>query len=70
LSVTGFDDVRVASMIWPELTTIRQPISAMARLAADMLIENSPRRSLPAPSPRHVLEHQLIVRSSTAPPRS
>jgi LacI family transcriptional regulator len=70
LSVTGFDDVRVASMIWPELTTIRQPISAMARLAADMLIENSPRRSLPAPAARHVLEHQLIVRSSTAPPRS
>jgi LacI family transcriptional regulator len=30
LSVAGFDDVPLASYIWPSLTTIRQPIEEMA----------------------------------------
>ena len=69
LSVTGFDDAPVASMIWPELTTIRQPVAAMARLAANLIIEHSPRRrGWPEPIPRHVLDHALIVRNSTAAP--
>ncbi len=69
LSVTGFDDVPVASMIWPELTTVRQPVAAMARLAADLIIEHAPRRrGWPEPIPRHLLEHKLILRNSTAPP--
>jgi len=25
-------------MIWPELTTVRQPVAAMARIAADLII--------------------------------
>ena len=71
LSVTGFDDAPVASMIWPELTTVRQPVAAMARLAASLIIECSPRRrGSPTPIPRHVLAHDFIVRSSTAPPRA
>ena len=70
LSVTGFDDAPVASMIWPELTTIRQPVEAMARLAVHLLIENDPRRNgWPEPLPRHILAHELIIRNSTAPPR-
>ena len=69
LSVTGFDDAPVASMIWPELTTVRQPVSAMARVAASLIIENDPRRNgWPEPMPRHLLQHELIVRNSTAPP--
>jgi len=71
LSVTGFDDAPVASMIWPELTTVRQPVAAMARLAASLIIECSPRRrGWPTPIPRHVFAHDFIVRSSTAPPRA
>jgi len=58
-------------MIWPELTTVRQPVAAMARLAASLIIECSPRRrGWPTPIPRHVLAHDFIVRSSTAPPRA
>jgi LacI family transcriptional regulator len=69
LSVTGFDDAPVASMIWPELTTIRQPVTAMARLAVNLLIEHEPRRNgWPQPVPRHILAHELIVRNSTAAP--
>ena len=68
LSVTGFDDVPIATMIWPDLTTIRQPVAEMARLATGLFIEHEPRRNgWPAPVPRQVVAHQLIVRGSTAP---
>jgi LacI family transcriptional regulator len=70
LSITGFDDAPIATMIWPELTTVRQPVAAMARIAADLIIRYEPRRrGWPERVPRHLLEHELIVRSSTARPK-
>lgn len=67
LSVAGFDDAPVARMIWPELTTVRQPVAAMARIAADLIIQLEPRRNgWPNRMPRHLLEHELVVRNSTA----
>src|SRR5271168_1382967 len=67
LSVTGFDDAPVATMIWPELTTVRQPVAAMARIAADLIIRHEPRRNgWPAPMPRYVLNHEFVIRNSTA----
>jgi hypothetical protein len=58
-------------MLWPLLTTVRQPVSAMARLAAGLIVEHSPRRlGWPTPVPRRVLDFELVVRDSTArPPR-
>jgi LacI family transcriptional regulator len=67
LSVVGFDDAPVATMIWPLLTTVRQPVTSMARLAAGLIIENSPRRlGWPSPLPHRTLDFELIVRDSTA----
>jgi LacI family transcriptional regulator len=67
LSVAGFDDAPVATMIWPELTTVRQPVAAMARIAADLIIRMDPRRNgWPAHMPRHLLNHELVIRNSTA----
>jgi LacI family transcriptional regulator len=69
LSVAGFDDAPVAAMIWPQLTTIRQPVKLMARIATDLIIEHSPRRrGWPEPMPNRLLEFELVVRCSTAPP--
>ena len=69
LSVAGFDDAPVARMIWPELTTVRQPVAAMARIAADLIIRLEPRRNgWPEKMPRHLLEHELIIRNSTGKP--
>jgi LacI family transcriptional regulator len=66
LSVAGFDDAPVARMIWPELTTVKQPVAAMARLAADWIIRMEPRRNgWPDKVPRHLLDHELIIRNST-----
>jgi LacI family transcriptional regulator len=69
LSVAGFDDAPIAGMIWPQLTTVRQPVAAMARMAADLIIRLEPKRNgWPKIIPRHLLEHQLIIRNSTARP--
>lgn len=39
LSVVGFDDVPLAAQVWPPLTTVRQPIQAIAKLATALLID-------------------------------
>jgi len=70
LSVCGFDDTALASTIWPELTTIRQPISGMARRAVEILTtEDKADRNGKGLKPSHVtLDYQLIRRQSDAAP--
>ena len=67
LSVVGFDDTSAATMVWPELTTIHQPVAAMADAAIDILLREIRR---PQHATRvivnHVVPHQLIQRSSVA----
>jgi LacI family transcriptional regulator len=71
LSVTGFDDAPIATMIWPELTTVRQPVAAMARIAADLIIQMEPRRNgWPVRMPRHLVDYELVIRNSTTRPAS
>ncbi|MEC3911574.1 LacI family DNA-binding transcriptional regulator [Sphingobium sp. CR2-8] len=71
LTVCGFDDTSLATTIWPELTTIRQPISAMARAAVEVLVRQvKSRRGRAADAAEHlVLDHALIRRQSDAAPR-
>ena len=38
LSIVGFDDTALATSVWPELTTVKQPIAAMAEAALELLI--------------------------------
>jgi LacI family transcriptional regulator len=38
LTVCGFDDTDFARSIWPELTTIHQPIADMSRAAVELLV--------------------------------
>ncbi len=71
LSIVGFDDAPVATMIWPQLSTVRQPVRAMGRLAADLIIQHEPhRRGWPQPMPRPHLELELILRGSIASVRA
>ncbi len=39
LTVCGFDDTEFARSIWPELTTIHQPIADMSRAAVLLLVQ-------------------------------
>ncbi|UIJ46390.1 LacI family DNA-binding transcriptional regulator [Sphingomonas cannabina] len=69
LSVVGFDDTGFATSIWPELTTIRQPIGEMAHSALAMLtrqLRNGKRKHEPE---QRLLDFTLIRRQSDAPPR-
>ena len=71
LSIAGFDDAPVASMIWPQLATVRQPVREIARIAADLIIQHRPhRRGWPRPIPRPRLDLELIMRGSIAPAHS
>lgn len=66
LSVVGFDDVRLASLTNPPLTTVAQPKYEMGVAAVTMLLERM--RDLDMPPRRRVLDTSLLVRQSTAPP--
>ncbi|MEZ5946263.1 LacI family DNA-binding transcriptional regulator [Hyphomonas sp.] len=37
VSIVGFDDTAIASAMWPQLTTVRQPIAEMAYQAVNLL---------------------------------
>jgi DNA-binding LacI/PurR family transcriptional regulator len=83
VSVTGFDDLPIATWATPPLTTVRQPLAAMAATAFWMLTSGAPPPGTPSESaappdsaaerevqPRHLeLETTLVIRHSTAPPR-
>ncbi|MEM9056458.1 MAG: LacI family DNA-binding transcriptional regulator [Pseudomonadota bacterium] len=65
LSVVGFDDIRLASQVWPSLTTVRQPIEAMGRRATELLLRRL--ADQPADDLELMIESTLIVRESTGP---
>ena len=68
LSVVGFDDVEHATIVTPALTTVRQPLAEMGRTAVSLLSRLMERQSFEA---MHVeLATRLVVRDSTAPPKS
>jgi LacI family transcriptional regulator len=69
LSVAGFDDVPFASITWPALTTIRQPIIEMAARAAELLLDQiqSKTKGLPSGSSSILFPYEIIIRESTGP---
>ncbi len=71
LTVCGFDDTALATTIWPELTTIHQPIGDMSRAAIDLLLEAvRHRRAGEARQHRQLLlDFTLVRRQSDAAPR-
>lgn len=66
ISVMGFDDLPEASYMYPPLTTVRQPVREMGRVATRLLVEAI---MTPTMTPRQVLlPTELVVRHSTAAP--
>ncbi len=65
LSVAGFDDIDLAQATRPMLTTVRQPLQEMGRIAVSLLIRLLERQRLDA---LHIeLATELVVRGSTGP---
>lgn len=67
LSVIGFDDVPLAGLTEPPLTTVSQPTERKGELAARSLLE-SVEDGGPTGRTRTVLPTELVVRGTTAPP--
>jgi DNA-binding LacI/PurR family transcriptional regulator len=67
VSVVGIDDIPLAGLFSPPLTTVRQPIETLAQAAVDLLVKR-----LNGDRPKHsghiVFEPQLVVRQSSASP--
>lgn len=65
-SVIGFDDVPMAELATPGLTTIRQPMEAMGRYAAEVVSHQISTGDLRGGGePLKLLEPELVVRQST-----
>ena len=70
ITVCGFDDTTLSTAIWPELTTIHQPIADMSRAATKMLVDVVRQRDTDVTEERHrILDFTLIRRQSDAAPR-
>ncbi|WP_165444095.1 LacI family DNA-binding transcriptional regulator [Lachnoclostridium sp. Marseille-P6806] len=62
IRIVGFDDLPMASWVCPPITTIRQPIEKMSRLAVDAILQYDPAHFIPTQS---VLEVSLVRRGTT-----
>ena len=66
LSVIGFDDIELAAFTVPAITTVHIPKDEIGQAAARLLLDRieDPER----PIEKHMVEIELVVRGSTAPP--
>ena len=67
ISIVGFDDIPEASYFPPPLTTVRQEFSEVGTRAMALLL--SQLRGEPSEPLEVVVDADLVVRASTAPPR-
>ena len=63
IGVVGFDDIYLAVMIEPELTTVRQPTYEMGYKAAELLINTLENKEIDQND--YMLKTTLIIRNST-----
>ncbi|MEL6687931.1 MAG: LacI family DNA-binding transcriptional regulator [Pseudomonadota bacterium] len=64
VSVVGFDDTEIATNIWPELTTVKQPIGEMADHAVRLLAASIRGQGETIQSMRALLDHKIIERDT------
>jgi LacI family transcriptional regulator len=64
ISVTGFDDTPMSEIVWPPLTTIRQPIKDLSERAVHLLVESQSNGAIHYDA----LPFELILRQSTSAP--
>jgi len=64
LTIVGFDDITLADLVVPRLTTVRQPATEMAEEAVRLLLAG------PDAEARSDFHCELVIRTSAAPPRT
>lgn len=68
ISVIGFDDIPRAAVVYPSLTTVRQPLAQMGREGTHILLKLIDCPTLPVE--QKVLPTELVVRQSCQAPKS
>jgi LacI family transcriptional regulator len=68
ISVVGFDDIGMASNVYPALTTVRQPMEEMGEASVELLVALMEDR--PLPMIQRQFSTELVVRQSTAQVKS
>ncbi len=69
ISLVSIDDTELARLVDPQLTAVRQPVEALATASVERLTGRL-RRGLIGPPQHTVIPPELVVRSSTGPPRA
>jgi len=65
VSVVGFDDIESAAYQNPALTTVRQPLREMGRIAAETLLGRIRRPVADPHGGETMVEPKLVIREST-----
>lgn len=65
IAITGFDDAPVASIVWPPLTTVHQPVKSLGQRAVELLVRRLTSGNPEAPPTYDQLDHALISRQTT-----
>lgn len=66
IALVGYDDITVASLVTPALTTVRQPVMELAKIGTQILLERMEVNEGEEYSPKSVvLKSELLVRDST-----
>jgi len=63
ISIIGFDDLEFSTLIEPPLTSVKQPMEAMGRIATKILVEMIKNNQFKIE--KHFLDTQIIIRDST-----
>ena len=65
VSVVGFDDIQSAAYQNPALTTVRQPLREMGRIAAETLLRRILRDGKDSHGGEITVEPKLVIRQTT-----
>ena len=65
ISIAGYDGSRISQMLWPSITTIRQPVRALSKRATELLLKQI--RDPQQKTVNDQLDITFINRDSTAP---
>jgi DNA-binding LacI/PurR family transcriptional regulator len=65
VSVVGFDDIQSAAYQNPALTTVRQPLREMGRIAAETVLRRIKRPGVDLHGAETTVEPELIIRQTT-----
>lgn len=70
LSIAGFDDSPIATTVWPNLSTVRQPVAEMASKAVSLVWKLGQGKQSSMQVETIVLDHTLVERDSVSVPKA